>query len=164
MRIGILGAGLMGGKLGTIFARAGHDVVFSYSRDPEKLQTLAKDAGRHATAGTPAAAAAGADAVILAVHWTRVDDVLAQAGRLAGKTVVTCTLPMSKDDSRLVLGFSTSGAEALAPRCRRRAWCRPSARRRVKCCSRCSRNASAERDQPSCCAGTTPAQRRPRPR
>jgi predicted dinucleotide-binding enzyme len=29
MRIGILGSGLMGGKLGTIFAKAGHDVVFS---------------------------------------------------------------------------------------------------------------------------------------
>jgi hypothetical protein len=32
MRVGILGSGLMGGKLGTIFARAGHDVVFSYAR------------------------------------------------------------------------------------------------------------------------------------
>jgi xanthine dehydrogenase YagR molybdenum-binding subunit len=32
MRIGILGSGLMGGKLGTLFARAGHEVVFSYSR------------------------------------------------------------------------------------------------------------------------------------
>lgn len=32
MRIGILGSGLMGGKLGTIFARAGHEVVFSYAR------------------------------------------------------------------------------------------------------------------------------------
>jgi len=29
MRVGILGSGLMGGKLGTIFARAGHGVVFS---------------------------------------------------------------------------------------------------------------------------------------
>ena len=37
MRIGILGSGLMGGKLGTIFARAGHDVVFSYSHDDKKL-------------------------------------------------------------------------------------------------------------------------------
>jgi 8-hydroxy-5-deazaflavin:NADPH oxidoreductase len=27
MRVGILGSGLMGGKLGTIFARAGHEVV-----------------------------------------------------------------------------------------------------------------------------------------
>ena len=32
MRIGILGSGLMGGKLGTLFARAGHEVVFSYAR------------------------------------------------------------------------------------------------------------------------------------
>jgi pyruvate/2-oxoglutarate dehydrogenase complex dihydrolipoamide dehydrogenase (E3) component len=32
MRVGILGSGLMGGKLGTIFARAGHEVVFSYAR------------------------------------------------------------------------------------------------------------------------------------
>ena len=31
MRIGILGSGLMGGKLWTIFAKAGHEVVFSYS-------------------------------------------------------------------------------------------------------------------------------------
>ncbi len=29
MQVGILGSGLMGGKLGTLFARAGHDVVFS---------------------------------------------------------------------------------------------------------------------------------------
>src|SRR5205809_7931081 len=40
MRIGILGSGLMGGKLGTIFTRAGHDVVFSYERSPKKLERL----------------------------------------------------------------------------------------------------------------------------
>jgi predicted dinucleotide-binding enzyme len=45
MRIGILGSGLMGGKLGTIFARAGHDVVFSYSRNRKKLDRLARNAG-----------------------------------------------------------------------------------------------------------------------
>jgi predicted dinucleotide-binding enzyme len=33
MRVGILGSGLMGAKLGTIFARAGHEVVFSYDSD-----------------------------------------------------------------------------------------------------------------------------------
>jgi hypothetical protein len=32
VRIGILGSGLMGGKLGTLLARAGHEVVFSYAR------------------------------------------------------------------------------------------------------------------------------------
>jgi len=45
MRIGILGSGLMGGKLGTLFARAGHDVVFSYSRERSKLEGLAREAG-----------------------------------------------------------------------------------------------------------------------
>ena len=54
MRIGILGSGLMGGKLGTIFARAGHDVVFSYARSERKLKRLARDAGKRARAGTPA--------------------------------------------------------------------------------------------------------------
>jgi predicted dinucleotide-binding enzyme len=44
MKIGILGSGLMGGKLGTIFARAGHDVVFSYARSERKLKRLAKEA------------------------------------------------------------------------------------------------------------------------
>src|ERR1700674_2099248 len=44
MRVGILGSGLMGGKLGTIFARAGHEVIFSYARREQKLKTLARNA------------------------------------------------------------------------------------------------------------------------
>ena len=114
MRIGILGSGLMGSKLGTIFARAGHDVVFSYSHDRQKLERLAKDAGAHAHAGTPADAARDADAILIAVHWTRVDDALEQAGALSGKVLLTCSLPMSKDDSHMVVGHTTSGAETLA--------------------------------------------------
>ena len=42
MRIGILGSGLMGGKLGTLFAHAGHEVVFSYARSEHKLKRLAR--------------------------------------------------------------------------------------------------------------------------
>jgi len=116
MRIGVLGSGLMGGKLGTIFARAGHEVVFSYARHPEKLRELAREAGGKARAGTPGEAAEGADALLLAVHWSRMDDVLAQAGDLAGKVVVTCSLPMNADDTGLVLAHTTSGAEELARR------------------------------------------------
>jgi predicted dinucleotide-binding enzyme len=117
MRIGILGSGLMGSKLGTILARAGHDVMFSYARNEKKLQRLASKAGGRA--GTPAEAAANADAVLLAVHWSRIDDVLAQAGSLSGKTVISCSLPMTRNDSRMVVGFTTSGAERLAARLRR---------------------------------------------
>jgi predicted dinucleotide-binding enzyme len=114
MRIGILGSGLMGGKLGTLFARAGHEVVFSYSRSNEKLEQLARNGGRSARAGTPSEAARGADALLFAVHWSRVDDVLRQAGDLSGKVIVTCSLPMNADDTELVVAHTSSGAEELA--------------------------------------------------
>jgi predicted dinucleotide-binding enzyme len=113
VKIGILGSGLMGAKLGTIFARAGHDVVFSYSHDEKKLERLARDAGPRARAGTPAEATRGADALLLAVHWSRVDDVLKQAGDVSGKVIVSCSLPMNSDDTGLVIAHDSSGAEEL---------------------------------------------------
>ena len=114
MRIGILGSGLMGAKLGTIFARAGHEVVFSYARSEDKLKRLARVAGGKAQAGTPRDAARDADAVLLAVHWLRFDDVLAQAGDLSGKVVITCSMPMNEDDTELAVAHTSSGAEELA--------------------------------------------------
>ena len=114
MRIGILGSGLMGAKLGTLFARAGHEVTFSYARSEAKLRRLARAAGKNAHAGRPRQAAERADALLLAVHWLRVDDVLRQAGDVAGKIIVTCSLPMNADNTELVIANSFSGAEALA--------------------------------------------------
>jgi 8-hydroxy-5-deazaflavin:NADPH oxidoreductase len=116
MRIGILGSGLMGAKLGTIFARAGHEVVFSYARREQKLKKLARDAKGSARAGTPREAAKEAEALLLAVHWSRMDDVLNQAGDLAGKVVVSCSLPMNDDDTALVVAHTSSGAEEQAKR------------------------------------------------
>ncbi len=114
MRVGILGSGLMGGKLGTLFARAGHEVVFSYARSEQKIERLAREAKGKARPGTPRDAAQEADAVLLAVHWSRIDDVLKQTGDLAGKVIVTCSLPLNADNTELVLAHTTSGAEALA--------------------------------------------------
>ena len=105
MRIGILGSGLMGGKLGTLFARAGHEVVFSYARSERKLKRLARAATGTARAGTPSDAA-------------RVEDVLKQAGDLTGKVIVSCSLPMTADDTELVVAHTTSGAEVIAKRIR----------------------------------------------
>src|SRR6266478_9476513 len=119
MRVGILGSGLMGAKRGTIFARAGHEVVFSYARSEQKLKRIASKAGGKARAGTPREAAQDADAVLLAVHWLRFDDVLAQAGDLSGKVVVTCSLPMNEGNTSLVVGLTSSGAEELAKKARR---------------------------------------------
>ena len=119
MRIGILGSGLMGSKLGTIFARAGHDVVFSYSTSERKLKRLAREAGGHARAGTPREAALDADALLLAVHWSRVADVLKQAGDLSGKVIISCSLPMNATDTALAVAHTSSGAEALARKVRK---------------------------------------------
>ena len=119
MRIGILGSGLMGAKLGTRFARAGHDVVFSYARSERKLKRLAREAKGNASAGSPAEAARDADALLLAVHWSRVDDVLEQAGDLSGKVLVSCVLPMNASDTELVVAHKSSGAEELAKKLRR---------------------------------------------
>lgn len=104
----------MGAKLGTIFGRAGHEVVFSYARSQTKLNKLARAAGSRARAGTPQEAAQDADTLLLAVHWSRFNDVLKQAGDLSGKVIVTCSLPMNAQNTKLILGTTTSGAEELA--------------------------------------------------
>jgi predicted dinucleotide-binding enzyme len=114
MRVGILGSGLMGGKLGTLFARAGHEVVFSYARSTEKLKDLAREAGGNARAGTPKEAAQWADVLLLAVHWSRIDELLNQTGDLSGKVIVTCSLPMNPGNTELVVAHTSSGAEELA--------------------------------------------------
>jgi hypothetical protein len=116
MRIGILGSGLMGGKLGTLLAQAGHEVVFSYARSQEKLKQLAHKAHPSARAGTPREAAQSAEALLVGVHWSRLDDVLSLAGDLSGKVLITCSLPMNEDNSALVIAHTNSGAESLAQR------------------------------------------------
>jgi len=112
MKIGILGSGLMGAKLGALWAACGHDVTFAYSRDRAKLDRLAQRSG--GTAGLVAEAVAGADAVLLAVHWSRIGDVLDQAGDLAGKVVLNCCAPLNDGNDALFLGPETSGAEELS--------------------------------------------------
>src|SRR5258708_40191559 len=114
MKIGILGSGLMGGKLGTIFARAGHEVVFSYSHSQAKLNKLARGAKGNARTGTPREAVHEVDAVLLAVHWLQIEDVLNQTGDLSGKVIVTCSLPMNAQNTELVVAHTSSGAEDLA--------------------------------------------------
>lgn len=112
MKIGILGSGLMGAKLGRIWAACGHNVTFAYARDPSKLDRLARDAG--GASGSVAEAVDDADAVLLAVHWSRIHDVLDQAGELAAIIVLNCCVPLDDSNTDLVVGTSTSGAEELA--------------------------------------------------
>ena len=90
MRIGIVGAGRIGGNAGRLFAGAGHEVMFSGSRDPAKLERLAADAGGART-GSPREAVEFGDAVMFSVPWRAIDDVLAQTGSLADAVVIDTT-------------------------------------------------------------------------
>jgi predicted dinucleotide-binding enzyme len=92
--------------------------VFSYSRRRRKLDRLAREAGAQARAGTPREAVARADALLLAVPWWCMDDVLEQAGDVRGKVVISCSLPTGEDGSGLVVAHQSSGAEVLARRLR----------------------------------------------
>jgi predicted dinucleotide-binding enzyme len=91
VRVGVIGAGRIGGGVARLLARAGHEVVLSFSRDPEGLRAQAEQIG--VRAGTPAEAAAFGDVVVLAVPWPAIDEAVAQAGSLDGKVVIDTTNP-----------------------------------------------------------------------
>jgi predicted dinucleotide-binding enzyme len=96
LRIGIIGAGRIGGNAGRLFARAGHEVMFSFSRDSAKLEALAAEGG--AVAGTPAEAARFGDVVMLSVPWAMVDEALEVAGPLDGKVLIDTTNQFGRDE------------------------------------------------------------------
>jgi 8-hydroxy-5-deazaflavin:NADPH oxidoreductase len=91
MRIGIVGAGRIGGNCARQFAKGGHEVKLSFSRDPGKLESLAAGIGERASVGTPAEATEFGEVVVVSVPWDLVDDALAQAGPLDGKIVIDTT-------------------------------------------------------------------------
>jgi len=115
MRIGVIGAGNVGGALGCRWARSGHEVVFGV-RDAAALEVreLVARIGPPTRAGTVAEAAAFGPVVVLAVPWNAAENVLRTAGDLAGKTLLDCTNPLTADSSALAVGHTTSGAEQIA--------------------------------------------------
>ena len=91
MKIGVIGAGRIGGNAARLFAGAGHDVLLSFSRDPDRLAEQAAAIGGQATVGSARDAAQFGDVVMLSVPWSAVPDALEQAGPLDGKIVIDTT-------------------------------------------------------------------------
>jgi predicted dinucleotide-binding enzyme len=91
VRIGVIGAGRIGGNAARLFAAAGHEVMLSFSRDPDRLRADAEAIGERASAGDVADAARFGEVVIFSVPWRLIDAVLAQAGPLEGKVVIDTT-------------------------------------------------------------------------
>jgi predicted dinucleotide-binding enzyme len=89
MRIGIVGTGRIGANAARLFAKAGHEVVLSFSRDQDKLAALAAELGGRAA--SPRDAVEASEVVLFSVPWRLIDEVLEQTGPLDGKIVIDTT-------------------------------------------------------------------------
>jgi predicted dinucleotide-binding enzyme len=119
MKIGIIGAGRIGGTLAVLLAKAGHEVAVSNSRGPKSLKSIVAEAGKNVQAMTVADAAAFGEVVILAVPW-RKPEALPPPHLVAGKIVIDAMNPYGEGGTILNLGASTSSEETARrlPGCR----------------------------------------------
>jgi predicted dinucleotide-binding enzyme len=118
IKIGIIGAGKIGGTLATLWVKAGHEVLIS-SRHPDELKPLAQSLGPKAHVGTPREAAMFSDVVLISVPY----GALPQVGRdlakeLAGKIVLDTGNPYPERDGAMALearkkGTGVASAEFL---------------------------------------------------
>jgi|GEM_PF-312260 len=116
MKIGIIGAGKVGGGLGKLWVRAGHQVLFS-SRHPKRLRVLVEEAGLGAYLGDVGDAALFGDVILFSPNFWGVDDALEAAGPLKGRTVIDVTNPVEWNPNgrtARALPQSTSAGEELA--------------------------------------------------
>lgn len=109
MRIGVVGAGWLGGTVGRLWVQAGHEVLFS-SRHPEELASMVRQLGPRASAGSPRQAAEFGSVLLFAVPY----DSLPQLGRdlrelLRGKIVLDACNPSSGSDSALAREAQANG-------------------------------------------------------
>ncbi len=116
MRIGIIGAGHIGGTLAGHFVRAGHEVAVSNSRGPATLAALVDELGERAEAMTAADAAAFGDVVVVSVPFGRYRE-LPTAG-VAGKIVIDTNNYYPQRDGHLdeLDGDRTTSSELLQAR------------------------------------------------
>jgi predicted dinucleotide-binding enzyme len=122
MKIGILGSGDVGLRLGDGFIELGHSVKIG-SRDPNK-KDISQWASNHggeegkASSGSFAEAASFAELIVLATLWNGTANaiIMADQKNFTGKVVVDVTNPLdfSKDmPPRLAVGHTDSGGETI---------------------------------------------------
>jgi len=110
LKIGIVGSGRIGGTLGELWSRAGHEVMFS-SLDLEHDKALAARVGGRARAGTSREAASFGEVVLVAVPYS----ALPQVGRdladaIKGKVVIDTCNPIPSRDGDIATWAREKGA------------------------------------------------------
>jgi 8-hydroxy-5-deazaflavin:NADPH oxidoreductase len=122
LKIGIIGAGKIGGTLATLWVQAGHEVLIS-SRHPDELKPLAQSLGPKAHVGTPREAAVFGDVVLISIPYGALPQVGKDlATQLAGKIVLDTGNPYPERDGDMAIearrkGTGVASAEFL-PRVR----------------------------------------------
>jgi 8-hydroxy-5-deazaflavin:NADPH oxidoreductase len=98
LKIGIVGAGKMGGTLAELWAKAGHEVMIS-SRHPDELKAQARAIGPNVRVGTAREAAAFGPVVLIAMPYGQWPQISADIkSETAGKTVIDLTNPYPERD------------------------------------------------------------------
>lgn len=115
MRIAIIGTGNVGSAIARGLAGKGHPVTLG-ARDPKSPEVAALAAEAEATVALPAAAAATADVVVLALPWAASEAAVRALGDLSGKIVIDCMNPLGMVNGALglTIGHDTSGGEVVA--------------------------------------------------
>ena len=109
MKIGIIGSGRIGGTLGALWVKAGHEVLFS-SRHPDELKALVEPLGPAARTGTPKEAAVFGDVVLISVPYHAVPEVGRDFAReLAGKVVLETGNPYPSRDGEMAVAARNKG-------------------------------------------------------
>lgn len=110
LRIGVIGSGRVGSALGTSWARAGHEVMFS-SLDLEHDRKLAASVGANARAGTPREAAAFGEVLLISVPYGALPQIGKDLGELLkGKAVIDTCNPFPNRDGEIANWAREKGA------------------------------------------------------
>jgi len=104
LKIGVIGAGRVGGELAAIWSRVGHDVILSGSRNAGALEAKATNIG--ARPASVSEAVASSDVIALALPAGVAVQTLAEAGDVSGKIIIDCT-----NDVTRASGSNTLAAE-----------------------------------------------------
>lgn len=110
VKIGVVGSGRIGGTLGGIWVKAGHEVMFS-SLDLEHDKKLAASLGSNARAGTSREAAAFGEVVLIAVPYSAMPQVGKDLAELVkGKVVIDTSNPIPTRDGEIATWAREKGA------------------------------------------------------
>jgi len=110
IKIGIIGSGRIGSTFGGLWAKAGHEIMFS-DREAEQAKRAADAAGPRARAGSVEDAVAFGDAVLIAVPYGALPAIAQQVGaQLKGKVVIDPNNPVPSRDGELGAQAKEKGA------------------------------------------------------